>query len=40
MLDQLVAIDYNARKHDFVETVSDDFIEELLKKVKVIFQKD
>ena len=40
LLDQLVAIDYNARKHVFVETISDDFVEELLKKVKVIFQKD
>lgn len=40
LLDQLVAIDFNVRKYSFVETVSDDLINELLKKVKVIFQKD
>jgi len=38
LLDQLVAIDYNARQWDYVETVSNDFLIELLKKVIVIFQ--
>ncbi|OQO69525.1 growth inhibitor PemK [Enterococcus villorum] len=40
LLDQLVAIDFNARKFVFVETVSNNFINDLLRKVKVIFQKD
>ncbi len=40
LLDQLVAIDYNARQWDYVETVSHDFLVELLKKVVVIFQSN
>ena len=40
LLDQLVTIDYNARKYNYVETVSDKLINELLRKVKVIFQKN
>jgi mRNA interferase MazF len=40
LLDQLVAIDYNARQWDYVETVSNDFLVELLKKVVVIFQSN
>jgi mRNA interferase MazF len=40
LLDQLVTIDYNARKWNYVETVSNDFLGELLKKVIVIFQSN
>ncbi|KMT62441.1 putative PemK-like protein [Paenilisteria newyorkensis] len=40
MLDQLVTIDYNARKYNYVETVSDHLLNKLLKSVKVIFQKN
>ena len=40
LLDQLVAIDYNARQWDYVETVCNDFLVELLKKVVVIFQSN
>lgn len=40
LLDQLVTIDYNARKHQYVETVSDPLLTKLLDTVKVIFQKN
>ncbi|MCD1862137.1 type II toxin-antitoxin system PemK/MazF family toxin [Listeria monocytogenes] len=40
LLDQLVTIDYNARKHQYVETVSDPLLIKLLETVKVIFQKN
>jgi mRNA interferase MazF len=40
MLDQLVTIDYNARQWSYVETVSDEFLDELLKKVVVVFQRN
>lgn len=40
LLDQLVTIDYNARKHNYVETVSDPLLTKLLETVKVIFQKN
>jgi len=40
LLDQLVTIDYNARQWDFAETVTDDFLDKLLNKVVVIFQKN
>jgi mRNA interferase MazF len=40
LLDQLVTIDYNARQFRFVETVDSDFLEELLEKVVLIFQKN
>jgi len=40
LLDQLVTIDYNARQWRYVETVSNDFLDELLKKVVVIFQNN
>jgi len=36
----LVAIDYNARKHRFVETIDEDLLDELLMKVKALFQKN
>ncbi len=38
MLDQLVAIDYNARGFEFVESVPAAVIEELLQKVVLVFQ--
>jgi mRNA interferase MazF len=40
LLDQLVTIDYNARQWSYLETVGNDFLEELLKKVIVIFQNN
>lgn len=40
LLDQLVTIDFNSRQHHFVETVSEELLDELLMKVKVIFQKN
>jgi len=40
LLDQLVAIDYNAREWSYVETVNDKFLDELLEKVVVIFQNN
>jgi len=40
MLDQLVTIDYNARQWEYVETVADNLLDELLKKVVVIFQNN
>jgi mRNA interferase MazF len=40
LLDQLVTIDYNARDWNYVETVSDTFLQELLKKVIVVFQSN
>ena len=40
LLDQLVTIDYNAREWSYVETVDNDFIDELLKKVIVVFQSN
>ena len=40
MLDQLVTIDYSAGKSTYVETVSEFFLDRLLKTVVVIFQKD
>lgn len=40
LLDQLVTVDYNARGFKYIETVSEEYIIELLAKVKVIFQKD
>jgi mRNA interferase MazF len=38
LLDQLVTIDYNARQWNYVETVPNNFLKELLEKVIVIFQ--
>jgi mRNA interferase MazF len=40
LLDQLVAIDYIARQWSYVETVGNDLLDELLKKVVVIFQNN
>ena len=40
LLDQLVTIDYNARQWNYIETVGNDFLNELLRKVIVIFQSN
>ena len=40
LLDQLVTIDYNARKWNYVEKVSDAFLTGLLEKVVVVFQNN
>ncbi|MGO4940734.1 type II toxin-antitoxin system PemK/MazF family toxin [Fundicoccus sp. Sow4_D5] len=40
LLDQVMAIDYNARSYTHVESVSDDFLIELLDKVKLVFEKN
>jgi mRNA interferase MazF len=38
LLDQLVTIDYNARKFQYVETVPLDYLQALLEKVVLIFR--
>ena len=38
LLDQLVTIDYNARQWNYIKTVTDEFLTELLKKLVVVFQ--
>ena len=38
LLDQLVTIDYNARGFDFVESVPQSVVDELLEKVVLVFQ--
>ena len=38
LLDQIVTIDYNARSFEFVESVPDNVINELLVKVILVFQ--
>ncbi|MBP2097622.1 type II toxin-antitoxin system PemK/MazF family toxin [Enterococcus rivorum] len=40
LLDQLVTIDYNDRNCCYLETFPEAFTEELLMKVKVIFEKN
>ena len=40
LLDQLVTIDYNARQWNYIETVGNDFLNELLEKIIVIFQRN
>ena len=40
LLDQLVTIDYNAGNWSYIETANNDFVDELLKKVIVVFQKN
>ena len=40
LLDQLVTIDYNARQWSYIETVGGGFLDELLKKVVVVFQSN
>lgn len=40
LLDQLVAMDYNARKFVYVESVDEHLLDELLMKVKALFQKN
>ena len=38
LLDQIVTIDYNARNFEFVESVPNNMINELLTKVVLVFQ--
>jgi len=38
LLDQLVTIDYNARKFEYIECVPVNVINDLLKKVVLVFQ--
>ena len=40
LLDQPVTIDYNTRKWSYVETVGDNFLNELPEKVVVVFQNN
>ena len=40
MLDQLITIDYTARGATYIETVSERFLDQLLKTVTLVFQKD
>ncbi|RMC58839.1 type II toxin-antitoxin system PemK/MazF family toxin [Lactobacillus sp. ESL0259] len=40
MLDQLVTIDYHNRSFHYLEQLPDDYMEKILKIVKVVFQKD
>lgn len=39
LLDQLVAVDYNARQFHYIEDVPDKLLDDLLKRVKVLFDK-
>ena len=40
LLDQLVTIDFRARKYKFVEDIADSLLFELLSRVKAIFEKE
>ena len=40
LLDQLVTLDYNARKFQYIETVPMDYLHALLEKVALIFQRN
>jgi mRNA interferase MazF len=40
MLDQLVTIDYNARQFRYIETVSNEFLKQLLDTVSLVFQSN
>jgi mRNA interferase MazF len=40
LLDQLVTIDYNARQWNYIETVPNDLLNELLKKAALVFQNN
>jgi len=40
MLDQIVTLDYTIRNATYVETVSELFLDRLLKTVTLVFQKD
>jgi mRNA interferase MazF len=40
LLDQLVTIDYNARQWRYIETIEIKLLNELLKKVIVVFQSN
>jgi mRNA interferase MazF len=39
MLDQITTIDYEARNCKFLEQASESLIEELLTKIRAVFQK-
>ncbi|MCB4964752.1 type II toxin-antitoxin system PemK/MazF family toxin, partial [Streptococcus mutans] len=39
LLDQLVTIDFNARDYRYVEDIQEDLLDELLARVKVLFEK-
>ena len=39
LLDQLVTIDFNARDYRYVEDIHEDLLDELLARVKVLFEK-
>ncbi|MEX2785063.1 type II toxin-antitoxin system PemK/MazF family toxin [Streptococcus sp. H49] len=39
LLDQLVTIDFNARDYRYIENVSDELLNNLLARVKVLFEK-
>jgi len=39
LLDQLVTIDFNARNYQYIENISDDLLNTLLARVKVLFEK-
>lgn len=39
LLDQLITVDYNERGFRYVETVEDEFLDELLLKARLIFTK-
>lgn len=39
LLDQLITVDYNERGYRYVETVEDEFLEELLLKARLIFTR-
>ncbi|KXT73163.1 type II toxin-antitoxin system PemK/MazF family toxin [Streptococcus gallolyticus] len=39
LLDQLVTIDFNARDYRYIEDVSDELLNNLLARVKVLFEK-
>jgi mRNA interferase MazF len=40
LLDQLVAIDYNARRFTYIESVGADFLQELLDMAVLVFQNN
>ena len=40
LLDQLVTIDYTARKFTYIETIQPDIIDDLLTKVVLVFQRN
>ncbi|OFI46165.1 growth inhibitor PemK [Floricoccus penangensis] len=39
LLDQIVTIDFNYRKHDYIESVNEILLEELLSKARTVFDE-